>query len=216
MSESKLKYISILIIVLIPLTIVLSNVTYLATNYNFYIKIYQNKNIYSDFSDDQILKSETQNLLGYYRGENILDQNFYSDKAVRHLKDVRSLLIITKFLSFGFLILILVLSTLLYFSKAKKKLINACLRGSLTAVVLTAAICVLLLLSFQQLFLDFHLIFFRNSDWLFEPTDNLIRMFPQEFFISFAFYLATNIIASALFISLLALIVKKINDKPNI
>ncbi len=207
------KYDPILIIVLIPVAIIASNVTILATNFNFYTKIYQDKNIYDNFSNKKVLEDGTHNLLGYFRGKNLLDQNFYSSQATRHLKDVKNLLNITKLASFVLLISIFLLSFSLYLKKAYKALISSWVKGALLTLIFVAVICSLLLLDFQKLFFDFHLIFFRNNDWLFEPTDNLVKMFPQEFFTSFALYLAGNIIATTLFIAIFAQIIKNINDK---
>jgi integral membrane protein (TIGR01906 family) len=42
-------------------------------------------------------------------------------------------------------------------------------------------IIVLSLTSFQSLFINFHLIFFEGSSWLFKYSDTLIRLFPIQF-----------------------------------
>jgi len=214
MTKRKAKFISTLIIVLLPLAIILSNVSFFATNYNFFLRIYRDKNIYNRFPNSEIIEGETRNLLGYYRNKNLLDQNFYSEQAIRHLKNVKNLLKAVKFTNFVLLALIFLLSTALYYNKEKENLIRAYLKGSLVSLNLVVGIATLLLLDFQKSFFAFHLIFFRDNDWLFASTDNLVKMFPQEFFVSFAFYLAANIIAIALLIIIFALIIKRINAKP--
>lgn len=210
-----MKYTAVLIIVLIPVVIILTNFSLMATNYNYYLKIYKEQNIYSNFSDKKNLNSATINLIDYFRGNNVLEQNYYSNQAVLHLKDVKYLLNIVHFTTLGSILLLLSAIALAVNKKEIEKLIKAVIIGVASAIILTIIIVAALIVNFQNMFIYFHLALFRNSHWLFDESDNLINMFPQRFFVSFAYHLVTNIIVTALVLLLATLILKKINDKPH-
>lgn len=53
--------------------------------------------------------------------------------------------------------------------------------GGLFAVVLLGTLILLLLLSFDLVFVSFHRIFFEGDSWLFLYSDTLIRLFPERF-----------------------------------
>lgn len=211
-----MKYTTSLIIVLIPVIIILTNFSLLATNYNLYLQIYREENIYSNFNDEKNLDNATTNLIGYFRGKNMLEQNFYSNQANLHLKDVKYLLNIAQFTAFGSILLLLFAIALAVSKKEIEKLAKAISIGAISTVILTIVVLVTLILNFQNMFIYFHLALFRNNYWLFEESDNLIKMFPQSFFVSFAYHLVTNIIVTTLVLLLTAFVLKKINDKPHV
>lgn len=211
-----MKYLAILIIVLIPMVIIFANMSLLATNYNFYLKIYKEQNIYDDFKDTSILNRVTSNLIGYFRGINMLDVNFYSEQAIMHMKDVKDLLNIAQTITYGSFFLLMFLVAYLMYKKLIGKLTKAFILGTVSTIILTIVIAVSLTMNFQNMFIYFHLALFRNNYWLFDESDNLIKMFPQKFFVSFAYHLVTNIIVTSLVLLLVVLIFKKINDKPNL
>ncbi len=210
-----MKYTTVLIIVLIPLVIIFTNLAALATNYNFYLQIYREQNIYNDFNESAALNEAALNLIGYFRGKNMLEQKFYSNQAILHLIDVKHLLNTAHFLTISLNILLIFTTIYTILKKDARKLLKAYLLGAVATIVLTITVLGLLTLDFEGLFIYFHLALFRNNYWLFDGSDNLIKMFPQSFFISFAFHLVTNIIVTALVLLLAALILKKINDKPH-
>lgn len=211
-----MKYLAILIIVLIPMAIIFANISLLATNYNFYLKIYKEQNIYDDFSDTSILNRATSNLAGYFRGNNMLDVKYYSEQAIMHMKDVKDLLNIAQTITYGSFFLLMLLVAYLIYKKQIDKLTKAFILGTVSTIILTTVIAVSLAMNFQKMFIYFHLALFRNNYWLFDESDNLIKMFPQKFFVSFAYNLVTNIIVTCLVLLLVALIFKKINDKPHL
>jgi integral membrane protein (TIGR01906 family) len=210
-----MKYTTVLIIVLIPMVIIFTNLALLSTNYNFYLQIYREQNVHSNFTGSTVLNEATSNLIGYFRGKNMLEQKFYSNQAILHLMDVKHLLNTALLLTIC--LDILLISTTIYaiIKKEVKKLLNAFLVGAVATIVLTLAVLGLLALDFENSFIYFHLAFFRNNYWLFDESDNLIKMFPQSFFVSFAYHLVANIIVTALVLSIAALMLKKINDKPH-
>lgn len=208
-----MKYITLLIIVLIPVVIILTNLSLLTANYNFYLQIYKEQNVYNNFIERTVLTEATTNLIGYFRGKNMLDVNFYSEQAIVHLKDVKYLLDIAKALTYGSTFLLMLLIAYLVSKKEMERLTKAAIFGTLSTIIVTIAITISFLINFQNMFVYFHLALFRNNYWLFEESDNLIKMFPQKFFVSFATHLVSNIIVTAFLLLLTAFIIKKINDK---
>lgn len=63
-------------------------------------------------------------------------------------------------------------------------------RQSLVALAVPPLLAVLALMGFDQFFVTFHEILFRNSDWIFDPAkDPIITVLPEEFF-AHTFFLA--------------------------
>ena len=104
------------------------------------------------------------------------------------------------------LILILLFFILLiYFYNTKQLIIffNSLMLGSFLSIFLILIIFLLSLSNFDDLFLNFHLISFNNDLWLLNPeTDNLIKLFPQQFF----YDALSRIVIYSLIISVLVLI----------
>jgi integral membrane protein (TIGR01906 family) len=64
------------------------------------------------------------------------------------------------------------------------------LNPSRIAMAVPAALGVLALMGFDQFFITFHEILFRNSDWIFDPAkDPIITVLPEDFF-AHTFFLA--------------------------
>lgn len=54
-------------------------------------------------------------------------------------------------------------------------------RGALLTVLLIVSVLIYLAVNFNQLFTQFHQLFFEGDSWLFLMSDNLIRLFPIRF-----------------------------------
>src|SRR5581483_1488142 len=60
---------------------------------------------------------------------------------------------------------------------------------------------------FSELFIQFHLLSFSNDLWLLDPrTDNLIRLFPQEYFLDAALRIVVFTLFQALMLGAAGLI----------
>lgn len=197
-----------LIIILFPAVIILGNLQALMVNENFYYYLYGKSETYSNFDRVDIVRIQTKNLLGYLRGKNRLDHNFYSEQDNFHLRDVKSLMDFSS--RFFVLSTITSLSIAIYllFKKRSRDLSSALLAGSMFTILSIVLLGFGILNAFDWLFFKFHLLLFSNNLWLFEESDNLIKLFPQQFFVHFANQLAVNIFLSSLivaFISFLSL-----------
>lgn len=195
-------------IILFPVVIILGNLQALMLNDNFYYFLYEKSGTYSNFENVNLVKIQTENLLGYLRGKNKLDHNFYSEQDSFHLKDVKSLMDFSSRFFVLTVITSLFIGIYLLFKKRYRDLSGALLVGSMFTLSTIVLLSFGLLNAFDWLFFKFHLLLFSNNLWLFAESDNLIKLFPQQFFINFANQLAVNIFLSSLivaFISFLSL-----------
>lgn len=199
------------LIILIPLVIILGNFQYLVFNFGFYQKLYQKAGVYQTFSDREIVNYATDNLLGYFRGKNALDHNFFSTQAKLHLKDVKNLLKLTSGLFYLSLATALTISIVFVLKRQYRKLATSFLASSVITLVFIVLLAFGIFHVFDPIFIKFHQVVFNNNLWLFPADDNLIRLFPQQFFIVFANSLASNIIFSSAIIALVsAILIKKV------
>ena len=199
------------LMILIPLVISLGNFQYLVFNVGFYQKLYQKTGVYQTFSDREIANYATDNLLGYFRGKNALDHNFFSTQAKLHLEDVRNILKLTSNLFYLSLATVLTISIILVFKKHYRNLATSFFISSIITLVFVGLLAFGIFQVFDPIFIKFHQIAFNNNLWLFPADDNLIRLFPQQLFILFANSLASNIIFSSAIIALVsAILIKKV------
>jgi len=110
----------------------------------------------------------------------------FNEREILHLKDVKGLIR----LNYLFLLIsgLLALSTILFGwfweqGKYRYPLSQSLLGGGILTLAGIALLALGIVLDFDQLFLQFHLLSFTNDLWILNPTtDYLIRLFPQGFF----------------------------------
>lgn len=193
-----------LIIILFPAVLILGNLQVLMFNEKFYYYLYGKSETYSNFDSVDIVRIQTKNLLGYLRGKNKLDHNFYSEQDSFHLRDVKSLMdFSSRFFVLSTSACFLLGISLIFRRKSKhlmKALLVSCSITSIFLILLSFGI----LSAFDWLFINFHLVLFSNNLWLFDQSDNLIKLFPRQFFINFANQLALNIFISSAIIAVIS------------
>lgn len=188
-----MKLISLFIVLTLPLIIILTNLLSLAYDKNFYLQIYKKTNIYSNFSSPKLVEDFTNNLISYFRTNIILEQDFFSDQAKLHLADVKRLLHGAKIINLISIIILIISLTTLIIKKQQRLLTGSLLYGSVLTLVMILMFSILAAFNFTSAFEKFHRIFFTNNLWLFPPDDNLIKFFPEQFFITFFNGLALRI-----------------------
>ena len=183
---------------------ILAVIFYVCFDINFYKEFYQKENIanYIDTSSDNLINN-TQNLLNYLNKKEQLNTDWFSEKDILHMVDVQNLYtfshsimiycFITFILSTIIIILILRGKSLLYITKIFNKVL-------LLFIVLVGGLSVVIAYNFNSFWIKFHTTLFSNDLWLLSPSEsNLIKMVPEEFFIS----LITKIIAYILILFIL-------------
>jgi integral membrane protein (TIGR01906 family) len=134
---------------------------------------------WSRISIDYIRNSEDISFLSEQRlpgGEPL-----YNDRELGHMEDVKVLFHLANrvwwILGIGYL-------TLLFFTWKYDHLDRFAVflvRGSWLTIGLIISILIGVIVSFNDLFTQFHRIFFEGDTWLFFYSDSLIRLFPMRF-----------------------------------
>ncbi len=103
-----------------------------------------------------------------------------SDNGLKHFRDVRHLVIFN-----NIVMLILGPCSIWIIHRLNKKSLTWILLTPVKVVtVLSLVIISVMAINFEQVFVYFHEILFRNRDWIFDPnTDPVINMLPDTFFL---------------------------------
>lgn len=168
---------------------ILAVIFYVCFDLNFYKDFYQKENLSSSIgtSSDSLINN-TQNLLNYLNKKEQLNTDWFSEKDILHMVDVQNLYtfshnimiycFITFILSTIIIILILRGKSLLYITKIFNKVL-------LLFIVLVGGLSAVIAYNFNSFWIKFHTTLFSNDLWLLSPNEsNLIKMVPEEFFIS--------------------------------
>lgn len=168
---------------------ILAVIFYVCFDINFYKDFYQKENLASSIgtSSDNLINN-TQNLLNYLNKKEQLNTDWFSEKDILHMVDVQNLYtfshnimiycFITFILSTIIIILILRGKSLLYITKIFNKVL-------LLFIVLVGGLSAVIAYNFNSFWIKFHTTLFSNDLWLLSPNEsNLIKMVPEEFFIS--------------------------------
>jgi len=196
------KLLKILFVITLIILIISFNFKILSLNLDFYKKEFTKLNIYEKIPDAD---KNALNLINYYKDKEELN-NFYNEKEKSHLKDVK--LLIKKLFFIFYLSLILLVLLLIYFiyNKRYKTVINLSLISSSTLIIL---ILILNFINFDNFFYNFHLFFFNNDLWQLNPEkDNLVNLFPQEFFYDIFAKALINILIISVILLIIAIILK--------
>ena len=193
---------------------ILAIIFYNCFNLNFYKNFYQKENLAPKIGTtyEELIKNTT-NLLDYLNHKATLNLDWYTDKDILHMQDVRTLYSLS-YKTMIFFIVVFIISTILLLILCKKKTIfyitNTFNKVLLAFIIVIGILSGIISYNFTSFWIKFHQLLFSNDLWLLSPDEsNLIQMVPEEFFIS----LITTIILHIfiLFISLFILntIVKK-------
>lgn len=168
---------------------ILAVIFYVCFDLNFYKDFYKKENLSSSIgtSSDNLINN-TQNLLNYLNKKEQLNTDWFSEKDILHMVDVQNLYtfshnimiycFITFILSTIIIILILRGKSLLYITKIFNKVL-------LLFIVLVGGLSAVIAYNFNSFWIKFHTTLFSNELWLLSPNEsNLIKMVPEEFFIS--------------------------------
>ena len=178
---------------------ILAVIFYICFDINFYKNFYQKENLASSIgtSSDNLINN-TQNLLNYLNKKEQLNTDWFSEKDILHMVDVQNLYtfshsimiycFITFILSTIIIILILRGKSLLYITKIFNKVL-------LLFIVLVGGLSAVIAYNFNSFWIKFHTTLFSNDLWLLSPNEsNLIKMVPEEFFISLITKIITYIL----------------------
>ena len=178
---------------------ILAVIFYICFDINFYKNFYQKENLASSIgtSSDNLINN-TQNLLSYLNKKEQLNADWFSEKDILHMVDVQNLYtfshnimiycLLTLIISTIIIILILRGKSLLYITRIFNKVL-------LLFIVLVGGLSAVIAYNFNSFWIKFHTTLFSNDLWLLSPSEsNLIKMVPEEFFISLITKIITYIL----------------------
>lgn len=110
----------------------------------------------------------------------------FNQREIIHLKDVKGLVWLDYWVGLGTLVYVLAYGGVCLFWRKRRywrRLARGVVGGSSLTLVLMLALGLGALLGFDQLFRQFHELFFANDFWLLDPTSDYLKMlFPDGFF----------------------------------
>ena len=206
------KYLRQILIIIQNFSLFISSILgiifYNCFNLNFYKNFYLRENLAPSINtaDDELIEN-TNNLLEYLTNKAELNTTWFSEKDILHMKDVKTLYNVSFNLMILFII-IFILSTILIALVYKNytifyitKIFNKTL---LTFILLIIVLAGIISYNFNSFWIKFHQLLFSNDLWLLSPDEsNLIKMVPEEFFISLITTIILHILL--LFIALFVL-----------
>jgi integral membrane protein (TIGR01906 family) len=123
----------------------------------------------------------------------------FNEREVAHLRDVKGLFRLVYKVLLGAVIYALVyVGFSVFWQRDRRRLAWGLLGGSGLTLVLILALGTGMLLDFDWLFLQFHLLSFANDFWLLDPArDYLIMLCPQGFWLDAALFCALGTVIGA-------------------
>ncbi|UYN90038.1 MAG: TIGR01906 family membrane protein [Anaerolineales bacterium] len=134
---------------------------------------------YAPLALDYLLNDEDISFLG----EQTFDDGtpLYNERELSHMHDVKMLTQQALKVWVGALMALAGISIAAWRLGLQAQLRAALAQGGALTVALILALLVLIALSFDWLFTEFHGVFFEGDSWLFLYSDTLIRLFPMRF-----------------------------------
>ncbi len=126
-------------------------------------------------------------LLGLVSHEELTNQRLpdgkplFNERELTHMLDVRILTEIVIKVWLGLLIFFMLVAIFCWKVNEMDAWYTAVRRGGNLTIGFIFSILFYLALNFNQLFTQFHQLFFEGDSWLFLMSDNLIRLFPIRF-----------------------------------
>ena len=175
---------------------ILAIIFYNCFNLDFYKNFYEKENLAPSINTtNSELINNTENLLAYLKGNASLNKNWFSDKDILHMVDVKHLYDVSFKVMIICLIIFIITTIIIIITKKNKTLA--------IFILLIAILTGIIAYNFNSFWIKFHTILFSNDLWLLSPDEsNLIKMVPEEFFIS----LITRIIIHIFIVFFLLLI----------
>ena len=137
---------------------------------------------------------------------NGIEKNLFNSKEIRHMIDVKNLILNIKFFNYLLWTTVIVI-LLIKISLSKDKILNTfrviAKSYFIYSVSILISALILLALSFRWIFYLFHIISFDNNLWILDPrTDYLIKIFEEVFFMDAAIFIGILTLFSSIIIFL--------------
>ena len=130
-------------------------------------------------------------------------RSLWTDDEVSHMKDVRRVFDVAKLMvPVGLFVILVRLQRARV--RGPREMWRLVRDGALWSLGLVAVIGAVAVVAFEPLFLAFHYLFFPQGNFLFPPTSNLIRLYPDWYWEGITLRVGLSFIAVALGLAALA------------
>ena len=126
----------------------------------------------------------------------------FNRREVTHMQDVRDAVGVAFLVQIGCALALLAVSVALAWRReTRPRLLRAWRIGAAATLVLAAVLGLFMLVAWDSFFVDFHGVFFAGDTWRFARTDTLLRLYPDEFWMGVAAWIAGITVALAVAIA---------------
>lgn len=196
---------TILFIICIPLLLITTNLRFAVNDIRLYEYGFNKYNVSEESGLDKGNLTEiAHKLITYFNSDKeFVDISVYNQRDIDHLKDVKGLIQLVyrlQFVSLAYIAVYLGFNFLFLGSAFWRQLARRIIWGSGTTIAILAVLGIIALVDFDQFFLLFHLVSFRNDLWQLYPGDVLLAMFPEGFFNDAALFIGGAIILEVIII----------------
>lgn len=134
---------------------------------------------WADYSIDYLLRRISHQDLTDTRLPN--GTPLFNQRELTHMLDVQILTHQVLLVWRGILLFLMTVIILAVTTNMSRELVDSFKRGALLTILIIFTVLLYLAINFNQLFTQFHQLFFEGDSWLFLMSDNLIRLFPLRF-----------------------------------
>ena len=190
-----MKAVSYIIFIFCAPAIILLNFNFLVFNHGFYKGQFEKLRVYESFESREIVDHQSEKLIGFLCCGKELDREFFTERERLHLSDVKKIIILNQVASVLLTVLVLAELLILILKKDEKEFAKTVIGASAITVLAVIFLWLSALFNFDWFFLKFHFLAFDNDLWQLPESSNLIKLFPQQFFVNFANRIAIQTLA---------------------
>lgn len=195
-----MRAISYLIFIFFAPALILFNFNFLVFNHGFYKSQFAKIRVYETFDSKETVDNQSKSLIGYLCCGKELDGNFFGERERLHLADVKKLVFINQIASFLLTGLVLAGLLILILKKDEKEFAKTLIGASAITACAIIFLWISTFINFDWFFVKFHFLAFNNDLWQLSEDSNLIKLFPQQFFVNFANRIAIQTLLTSLVI----------------
>ena len=168
---------------------ILAIIFYVCFDLNFYKDFYQKENLTKTIgtTSDNLI-TNTQNLLNYLNKKEQLNTDWFSQKDILHMVDVQNLYTLSHNIMVYCIITFIVCTIIIVLMLKKQALLKITKifnKVLILFILVIGGLSAVIAYNFNSFWIKFHTTIFTNDLWLLSPSEsNLIKMVPEEFFIS--------------------------------
>ena len=213
------------VIALIAVTLITAVDIAVYADIGYFQKEYQKYNVMESVKmEEKELLFVTKEMMSYLRGNRndlhinaMIDekqQEFFNEKEIAHMEDVRLLFMGGQYLRMIGSITCIATAFFLIFQNKKVFLLKFLRNGMIFFIATVAVIAGIISTNFTKYFILFHKIFFSNNLWILNPdTDRLINIVPEGFFIDTSIRIAILFFAMIVCICIICSVLLKMSIK---